>query len=244
MSAVPFYVAIPARSAARRLPGKPLLELGGRPMLQWVYEHACASGAAAVAVAAGDAAVAACARGFGAPVWETRADHPNGTARVAELLERAGWAADAVVVNVQGDEPLLPPALIAAAAAGLAARPAAFAATLSAPLGPGDWERPQAVKVWTGADGCAQGFARRDPGVPAARCRRHIGVYAYRAAGLRAYAALPPSPRETAESLEQWRLLENGLPLHVTEVREAPPAGIDTPEDLARTRRLLAEAAA
>ncbi len=244
MSAAPFYVAIPARCAARRLPDKPLLEIGGRPMLQRVYENACASGAAAVAVAAGDAAVAACARGFGAPVWETRADHPNGTARVAELLERTGWAPDAVVVNVQGDEPLLPPALIAAAAAGLAARPAAFAATLSAPLEAGDWERPQAVKVWTGADGYAQGFARRDPDAPPARCRRHIGVYAYRAAGLRAYAALPPSPREAAESLEQWRLLENGLPLHVTAVREAPPAGVDTPEDLARARARFAAAAA
>ena len=232
----PFYVAIPARCAATRLPNKPLLEIAGRPMLQWVYEHACASGAAAVAIAAGDPEVEACARSFAAPVWRTRADHPNGTARLAELMERTGWAADAVVVNVQADEPLLPPALMARVAANLAERREAFAATLCEPLAEGDWNRPQVVKVWRDEQDYALGFARQPQDVPEQDCRRHLGIYAYRRAGLKQYASLPAAPQEQHESLEQWRLLHHGLRIHVAETAAGTPGGVDTPEDLARVR--------
>ena len=231
-----FHVAIPARRASTRLPDKPLLEIGGRPMLQWVYENAQRSGAASVVVAAGDEAVMDCARSFGAQVRMTRPEHPNGTMRLAELLESLDWAPETVVVNVQADEPLLPPALIAQVAGNLAARDAAFAATLSAPLEEGDWHQPQVVKVWTDAQGYAEGFSRAPSPELEPRCQRHLGIYAYRVAGLLQYVQLPPAPQEVAESLEQCRMLHNELPLHVEQGRERAAPGVDTPEDLARVR--------
>ncbi len=234
----PFHVAIPARSASSRLPGKPLLEIAGRPMLRWVFERARRSGAASVVIAAADEAVADCARSFGATVWMTRPDHPNGTSRLGEILERMDWDDDSIVVNVQADEPALPSALIAQAAGNLSARADAFAATLSEPLEKGDWERPQVVKVWRDAEGYAEGFGRA-PRVAAARCQRHLGIYAYRAAGLARYANLPPAPREIEESLEQCRMLHHGLRVHVETGVEASPPGVDTPEDLERVRAEL-----
>ena len=235
----PFHVAIPARSASTRLPNKPLLEIAGRPMLRWVFEHAQQSGAASVVIAAADEAVADCARSFGAPVWMTRPDHPNGTARLAELLEHLDWDADAVVVNMQADEPMLPPALISQVADNLAARAGAFAATLCEPLGEGDWERPQVVKVWKDSEGYAEGFSRSPQQVAQARCQRHLGIYAYRVAGLPRYVKLPPAPQELAESLEQCRMLHHGLRVHVEEGVEETSPGVDTPEDLARVRAAM-----
>ncbi len=234
-----FHVAIPARSASSRLPNKPLLEIGGRPMLHWVFEHAQQSGAASVVIAAADEAVAGCARSFGAPVWMTRPDHPNGTARLGELLEYLDWGADAIVVNVQADEPMLPPALIAQVAGNLSARKEAFAATLSEPLEAGDWDRPQVVKVWRDEEGYAEGFSRSPQQVEEVRCQRHLGIYAYRAGGLARYVGLPPAPQELEESLEQCRILHHGLRVHVETGVEATPPGVDTPEDLARVRTAM-----
>ena len=232
----PFHVAIPARSASSRLPNKPLLEIAGRPMLHWVFEHAQQSGAASVVIAAADEAVAECARSFGAPVRMTRPDHPNGTARLGELLENLDWDADAIVVNVQADEPMLPPTLIAQVAGNLSARKDAFAATLCEPLREGDWDRSQVVKVWSDSEGYAEGFSRAPQQVEKTRCQRHLGIYAYRAAGLSRYVMLPPAPQELEESLEQCRMLHHGLRVHVeTGVEETSP-GVDTPEDLARVR--------
>lgn len=235
----PFHVAIPARSASSRLPNKPLLEIAGRPMLHWVFEHAQQSGAASVAIAAADEAVADCARSFGAPVWMTRPDHPNGTARLGELLEHLDWDVDAIVVNVQADEPMLPPALIAQVAGNLTAREEAFAATLSEPLEEGDWDRPQVVKVWRDEEGYAEGFSRSPQQVEAARCQRHLGIYAYRAGGLAEYVKLPPAPQELEESLEQCRMLYHGLRIHVETGVEATSPGVDTPEDLERVRAAM-----
>ena len=234
-----FHVAIPARSASSRLPNKPLLEIGGRPMLHWVFEHAQQSGAASVVIAAADEAVAGCARSFGAPVWMTRPDHPNGTARLGELLEHLDWGADAIVVNVQADEPMLPPALIAQVAGNLSARKEAFAATLSEPLEAGDWDRPQVVKVWRDEEGYAEGFSRSPQQVEEVRCQRHLGIYAYRAGGLARDVGLPPAPQELEESLEQCRMLHHGLRVHVETGVEATPPGVDTPEDLARVRTAM-----
>ena len=232
----PFYVGIPARSASTRLPDKPLLEIAGKPMLQWVYERACRSGATSVAVAAGDEAVRRCAESFDAPVWLTAADHPNGTARLSELINCTDWGEEAVVVNVQADEPMLPPPLIAEVAHNLMARPQIEAATLSVPLDEEDWACPHAVKVWTDGDGYAEGFSRHPEPALRARCRRHLGLYAYRAALLRRYPQLPVSAREQEQSLEQWRLLDNQVRMHVGETQRAVPAGVDTKEDLIRAR--------
>ena len=231
-----FHVAIPARRASTRLPDKPLLEIAGRPMLQWVYENAQRSGAASVVIAAADEAVADCARSFGAHVQMTRPEHPNGTARVAELLESLDWPPETIVVNVQADEPLLPPVLIAQVAENLAAHERAFATTLSESLKEGDWQQPQVVKVWTDAQGYAEGFSRTPSPELEPRCQRHLGIYAYRVAGLLEYVQLPPAPQEVAESLEQCRMLHNHLPLHVEQGREKTSPGVDTPEDLARVR--------
>jgi len=235
----PFHVAIPARSASTRLPNKPLLEIAGKPMLQWVFEHARQSGAASVVIAAGDEAVADCARSIGAAVWMTRPDHPNGTARLGELLEYLDWDADAIVVNVQADEPMLPPALIAQVAGNLAARDEAFAATLCEPLGEGDWDRAQVVKVWRDEEGYAEGFSRVPRQIEETRCQRHLGIYAYRAGGLARYVKLPPAPQELEESLEQCRMLHHGLRVHVESGVEATSPGVDTPEDLARVRAAM-----
>ena len=234
-----FHVAIPARSASSRLPNKPLLEIAGRPMLHWVFEHAQQSGAASVVIAAADEAVAGCARSFGAAVRMTRPDHPNGTARLGELLEYLDWDADAIVVNVQADEPMLPPALIAQVAGNLSARKEAFAATLSEPLEAGDWDRPQVVKVWRDEEGYAEGFSRSPQQVEEVRCQRHLGIYAYRAGGLAQYVGLPPAPQELEESLEQCRMLHHGLRVHVETGVEATSPGVDTPEDLARVRAAM-----
>ena len=243
MNRQPFHVAIPARSASTRLPDKPLLEIAGRPMLQWVFEHAQASGADSVVIAAGDKAVADCAHAFGAQVVLTRPDHPNGTARLGELLEYLDWGEGTIVVNVQADEPMLPPALIAQAAGNLAARSEAFAATLCESLEEGDWDRPQVVKVWYDEDGYAEGFSRAPEQIEEERCQRHLGIYAYRAGGLARYVRLPPAPQELEESLEQCRMLYHGLRVHVELGVEPTEPGVDTPEDLERVRAAMEGAA-
>lgn len=248
-----FRVAIPARYASTRLPGKPLLTIAGRPMIEHVWRLACASGASEVLIATDDARIRAAAEGFGAEVVMTRADHASGTDRLAEVAEARGWPDAAIIVNVQGDEPLLPPDLVRRTAAALAGHPQAGIATLAAPLAAHELFDPNAVKVVCAADGRALYFSRapipwdrdrfatgaRDPD-PALAYLRHIGLYAYRAGVLRAYPRLAPSPFERAESLEQLRALWHGIGIQVLVTDPAPPAGIDTRADFERVAAVLA----
>ena len=214
-------------------------------MLQWVYENAACSGAREVVVATDDPRIAAAARGFGAPVALTSASHQSGTDRIAEASANAGWGPEDIVVNLQGDEPLLPPALLRQVAGLLEQDPGAAIATLATPVRSlGEYLDPNAVKVVVGEDGRALYFSRapipwsRD-GAPGggpdhAGARRHIGLYAYRVGALQRLAALPVGPLEAAEKLEQLRALANGLSIRVADAIERPGQDINTPEDLAR----------
>ena len=250
-----FTVIIPARYAATRLPGKPLADLGGRPLLQWVHERALASGAARVVVATDDARIEAAARAFGAEVIMTSPDHRSGTDRIADAARQLGLPDDALVVNVQGDEPLMPPPLIRQVAGNLAAHPAADMATLSQRiLTLSELASPHVVKVVCDREGYALYFSRalipqpRD-GMPEAEhlaqanpgWQRHIGIYAYRVGFLRAFVHWPPAALETTEMLEQLRALWNGARIHVAEACAPAPVGVDTPEDLARLRERVAQ---
>ncbi len=243
-----FHVVIPARLAASRLPGKPLLDVGGRPLIQWVWECARASGAASVIVATDDARIETVAAGFGADVALTSAQHASGTDRIAEVVRTRGLGADEIIVNLQGDEPLIPPHVLSDAAAALAARPLVDIATVAAPiLSLGEFLDPSCVKARRANDGRALYFSRapvpwpRDQvsdARPAAfeGALRHIGLYAYRVRSLLRFAGWPATPLEITEKLEQLRALEYGMRIHVLVLREAPPAGVDTPEDLQRVR--------
>jgi 3-deoxy-manno-octulosonate cytidylyltransferase (CMP-KDO synthetase) len=247
-----FHVVIPARFAASRLPGKPLLPIGRRPMIQWVWERARASGASSVTVATDDERIVAVAAGFGADCLLTATDHPSGTDRVAEVARRRGWKAGELIVNVQADEPLIDPALIAALAAVLADHPGIDIATAAAPIESlAEFLDPNAVKALRAADGRALYFSRapvpwpRDAVADAVPARhagawRHIGIYAYRVRSLLAFAALAPAPLEQIEKLEQLRALEHGMCVHLVALAAPPPAGVDTPADLERVRRVLA----
>jgi 3-deoxy-manno-octulosonate cytidylyltransferase (CMP-KDO synthetase) len=248
-----FTVVIPARYASTRLPGKPLQDIGGKPMIQHVWEQARRSAAERVVVATDDARIVEACQGFGAEVVLTRVDHNSGTDRLAEVATQLGLAGDAIVVNVQGDEPLIPPAIIDQVAANLAAHPEAGIATLAEPIGEVQaLFNPNVVKVVTDLNGLALTFSRaplpwardafardRDSlpaGVP---YRRHIGIYAYRAGFLHDFVAWGPCWLEDAECLEQLRALWHGVRIHVADALEAPAAGVDTAEDLERVRRLL-----
>ena len=248
-----FTVVIPARYASTRLPGKPLQLIAGKPMIQWVWEQACKSGAERVVVATDDPRIVEACQGFGAQALLTREDHNSGTDRLAEVATQLGLAADAIVVNVQGDEPLIPPSVIDQVAANLAAHTEARMATLAEPIE--DVQtlfNPNVVKVVTDLNGLALTFSRatlpwaRDAfakshehlpeGVP---YRRHIGIYAYRAGFLHDFVSWGPCWLENTESLEQLRALWHGVRIHVADALEAPPTGVDTAEDLERVRRLL-----
>ncbi|HEY4143613.1 3-deoxy-manno-octulosonate cytidylyltransferase [Pinirhizobacter sp.] len=249
----PFVVVIPARYASTRLPGKPLAEIAGEPMVRHVARRALLAGAGQVAVAIDDARVGQALQGLPVTVCMTRTDHASGSDRIAECVDQLGWADDTIVVNLQGDEPFAPVAGIQAVARALALDDAPVA-TLATPIASmEELLDPNAVKLVRGADGRALYFSRaplpwaRDA---FARSRdalpvdipflRHIGIYAYRARFLRAYASLPQTPLEQAESLEQLRVLENGHAIAVRLSPEAFPPGIDTPADLERAHRFLA----
>ena len=243
-----FVVIIPARLASTRLPNKPLADLGGKPMVVRVAERARESGAERIIVATDHPDIAAACAAHGVEVCMTRADHPSGTDRIAEVARTLALAPDAVVVNLQGDEPLIDPALLAACAAriGLDVPMATCAHPLSDAQ---DAFNPNVVKVvldkrgralyfsratipWH-RDGFAQDRAALPPGyVPL----RHIGLYAYSNAFLQQYPQLEASPLEAIEALEQLRVLWHGVPIAVHVTAEAPHAGVDTPEDLARVR--------
>jgi len=247
-----YTVIIPARFASSRLPGKPLLDIAGKPMIRRVWEQACASGAGRVVIATDDARVADCVAGFGAEVCMTAASHESGTDRLQQAAQLLGLDDDAVVVNVQGDEPLLPPPLVDQVASNLVAF-AAGMATLCVPIDSvEEFMDPNAVKVVTDQEGYALYFsrapipwprdeARAGPALPAAcGARRHVGIYAYRAGFLHRFVRWPVSPLEATEKLEQLRAMTQGVRIHVAEAATAPPAGVDTETDLARVRGLLA----
>lgn len=244
-----FRVVVPARFASTRLPGKPLALLAGLPLVLHVHRLALRSGARDVVVATDDARIRdACARA-GADVEMTDASHPSGTDRIAEVAARRGWAPESIVVNVQGDEPLLPPALIDQVAGLLESDRGAAIATLATPIATlEEFRNLNVVKVVAGADGRALYFSRapipweREGGAPQpGHARRHLGIYAYRVAALRQLAQAPPSPLEQVERLEQLRALQMGLVIAVADACEAPGPGIDTPEDLERAERLIQE---
>ncbi|KAF1056675.1 MAG: 3-deoxy-manno-octulosonate cytidylyltransferase [Pseudomonas delhiensis] len=248
-----FTVVIPSRFASTRLPGKPLQDIAGKPMVQHVWEQARKSAAERVVIATDDARILEVCTLFGAQVLMTRPDHNSGTDRLAEIADALGLADDAIVVNVQGDEPLVPPAIINQVAANLAAHPEAGIATLAEPIHDlASLFNPNVVKVVTDVNGLALTFSRaplpwardafaREPDVLPAGVpfRRHIGIYAYRARFLRDFVAWGQSWLESTESLEQLRALWHGVRIHVEDALEAPQAGVDTPEDLERVRRIL-----
>lgn len=253
-----FTVIIPARLASTRLPNKPLADLGGKPMVVRVAEQAARSGALRVIVATDHADIAAACTAHGVEICMTRADHPSGTDRIAEVARLLGLPADAVIVNVQGDEPLIAPQLIAATAALVdAAVPMATAAHHISDIA--ELVNPNVVKVVLARDGRALYFSRavvpwhRDAfadGRGAATWPadadyvplRHIGLYAYRGDFLQRYPTLAPSPLERIEALEQLRVLWHGLPIAVHVCATAPQGGVDTAEDLRRVQAIYAGA--
>ncbi len=251
-----FRVVIPARYDSVRLPGKALRQLAGKPMVQWVYEGAAAAGAAEILIATDDARILDAARAFGAEAIMTAATHTSGTDRIAEVAAARRWPDRDIVVNLQGDEPLMPPVLIAQVAALLESTPGADLATLAAQIDSVDeLLDTNAVKVVTDATGRALYFSRAP--IPwnragaasglasqsdARGARRHLGIYAYRVGALRRLAALTPGALEMREKLEQLRALENGLSIQVADAREPAGPDVNTAADLARVEALLGAA--
>lgn len=248
-----FTVVIPARFASTRLPGKPLLDIAGKPMIRRVWERASACAAARVVIATDDVRIREVAEGFGAEVCMTSPTHPSGTDRLQEAVASLGLPDDAIVVNVQGDEPLIPPVVIGQVASDLARETDCGMATLCEPI-----ERvelfldPNVVKLVRDARSRAIYFSRAPIPWPrdafaADRSRlpegflplRHIGIYAYRVGFLHRFTAWPVGVLEARESLEQLRALENGIGIHAAQACEPIPGGVDTAEDLARVNALL-----
>lgn len=259
-----FTVLIPARMASSRLPGKPLADIAGLPMVVRVAQRASMSGALNVVVAADDVRIVHACRDFGVNSILTRTDHASGSDRLAEACAQLGLQGDDIVVNVQGDEPLMDPELITAVAALLPARPDASMGTAAHPLySLDDYLNPNVVKVVLDARGLAHYFSRaaipfardhagsawwQDAGTHALASTpalagyaplRHVGIYSYRAGFLRQFPDLSPAPTEVIESLEQLRALWHGYRIAVHVTSSAPGPGVDTPEDLARVRSLL-----
>ena len=242
-----YRVVIPARYDSSRLPGKALLPLAGKPMLQWVHERARSCGAAEVCIATDDERIAAAARGFGAEVVMTARTHVSGTDRIAEVAAIRGWNDDDIVVNVQGDEPLIPPVVIDQVAKLLAANARADIGTLAVKIDAlAELSDPNVVKVACDVGGRALYFSRaqipfnRDaPTTVPAAALRHVGIYSYRVAALRRLASLPPAKLELIEKLEQLRALENGMEIRVALAVERPLADVNTAADLERAERAL-----
>jgi 3-deoxy-manno-octulosonate cytidylyltransferase (CMP-KDO synthetase) len=249
-----FKVVIPARYASTRLPGKPLLDIAGKPMVVRVIERAVASGAAEVCVATDHAEIAEVVVRHGGDAVMTREDHASGTDRIAEVAKKKGWRADVIVVNVQGDEPLIAPGLIREVAQNLASHADAAIATACHPLhDKGTMLNPNIVKVVMDKAGYALYFSRApipyprdafaaDMDLPAdLPAYRHIGIYAYRTAFLNSYSLLPTAGIEAFEVLEQLRALWHGYKISVAITQNAPATGVDTPEDLQRVRSIFSE---
>tara|TARA_R110001592_G_scaffold291131_1_gene560386 strand:+ start:20156 stop:20917 length:762 start_codon:yes stop_codon:yes gene_type:complete len=250
-----FTVIIPARFASTRLPGKPLLDIAGKPMIQHVYEQALKSTADQVVIATDDIRIQELAESIGATVVMTSVDHSSGTDRLEEVVSQLGLSEDHIVVNVQGDEPLIPPEIINQVAQNLADNSCAGIATLCERIhDPKHVFNPNVVKVVFDDHGLASYFSRapipwaRDSfmdmkadSIPlGAEYFRHIGMYAYRVEFLKNYVKWLPSMTEKTECLEQLRALSNGVKIHIEEALIPPPAGVDTEEDLQRLRMLMA----
>ncbi|MAK92322.1 MAG: 3-deoxy-manno-octulosonate cytidylyltransferase [Oleibacter sp.] len=248
-----YKIVIPARYGSSRLPGKPLINLCGKPMIQHVWERAQESAAEDVVIATDDQRIFDVAKAFGADVVMTAVDHENGTERIAEVARIKNWADEVVIVNLQGDEPLIPESLIEATAASLINYPQAGMSSVCTPLNhDGDAFDPNVVKVVLDREQFAMYFSRasipwdRDgykaqPGVMTAKVPvyRHIGMYGYRVSFLRQYMEMEACPLETTESLEQLRALWYGVKIHMSVIAEPPGHGIDTPDDVARVEALL-----
>jgi len=245
----PFHVIIPARFGASRLPGKPLLDVAGRPLIQWVWDCARGSGAASVIVATDDTRIRSVAAGFGADVAMTSTDHVSGTDRIAEVVRARGLTPEAIVINLQGDEPLMPPAVLARVAAALVEHPECGIATAAAPISSAaEFLDPSCVKALRSVSGEALYFSRacvpwpRDAapaGLPGdfSQAFRHIGIYGYRVKSLLEFAGWPPTPLETTEKLEQLRALEHGMRIHVVALRSRLPRGSIRPRTSRRYAR-------
>jgi len=250
---IPEYnIVIPARMASQRLPGKPLARLAGQSLLQHVYRRAKASSAQSIVIATDDAAVFQHAADFGAEVMMTSVRHQSGSDRIAEVVQLRRWSEQTIVVNLQGDEPLMPATCLDQVAALLASDPAADMASLYWPISDAaQAQDPNVVKVVMARAGNALYFSRsllpypRDwPSVSEAldrgmRCFRHVGLYAYRAGALKRFARLDPTPLEQTEKLEQLRLLECGGRIAMAEACAFIPPGVDTPEDLQRVENII-----
>ena len=237
---VPFNVVIPARYASTRFPGKALVDIAGKPMIQHVYERALASAAQQVVIATDDLRILQAAESFGARACMTGEQHASGSDRLAEVVSIYNWPDETIVVNVQGDEPMIPPANITQVATDIAGHPQAAIATLVTDFNDeNELRSPDNVKVVCDRDGYALYFSRsvipydRD-GSGAVAYLRHIGLYAYRAKYLKEFTRLAPAPFELQEKLEQLRALWYGWKIHVARAEEQPAAGVDTPEDLSR----------
>ena len=251
MSSCKFTVVIPARFGSSRLPGKPLADIAGKPMIQHVYERALESNAVRVIIATDDERIEQVAKSFGAEVCMTQASHPSGTDRLQEVAAIFEMADDELVVNVQGDEPLIPASVINQVAENLNNAKEAGAATLSDPItDPEQIFNPNVVKVVSDNSGCALYFSRatipwarddfaREPKIIPDCIRRHIGIYAYRVTLLNQFVQWGMSPLEEVEALEQLRLMWNGHKIHVADAVETPPHGVDTEHDLEAVRRIL-----
>lgn len=242
-----FSVVIPARYAASRLPGKALLDIAGKPMIQRTFEQAQASAASAVYIATDDERIKTVAEGFGASVCMTSAEHRSGTDRLQEVAAQLQFSDQHIVVNVQADEPLIPPAAINQVADNLATDAAAGIATLCEAISSQEQiDNPNVVKVVIDNLGNALYFSRSaipwQGSASARNCFRHIGIYAYRVSTLNRFVQWPPSELEIQEKLEQLRALSNGVKIRVALCEQTIPPGVDTEHDLEAVRSFLAEA--
>lgn len=253
-----YCVVIPARYGSTRLPGKALADIAGKPMVQHVFERAAQSSATEVYIATDDQRIQEVLEPLGANVLMTSADHPSGTDRLAETVELLSLDDEDILVNVQGDEPLIPPQVIDQVARNLASNPDCVCATLSEPIEKAsDFLNPSVVKVISNSSSIALYFSRApspwprdhfqeiqdlDARMPEwINAQRHIGIYAYRAGLLRQFVSWEPAHLEKVESLEQLRIMAQGMKIHVAEACAQVPGGVDTPEDLKMVREALSE---
>ncbi|MDH3608287.1 MAG: 3-deoxy-manno-octulosonate cytidylyltransferase [Gammaproteobacteria bacterium] len=234
-----FKVVIPARYASKRLPGKALLILKDKPIVQYVYENACASGADEVIIATDDQRIVDAVNKFNAKVCLTSDKHTSGTDRIAEVAELSGWGKEVVIVNVQGDEPQMPTTNIKQVAQNLLSHEKASMSTLCAPITDNkDFDNPNVVKVIFDANNMALNFSRvieklncKNPITDRSIVYRHLGIYAYRVGFLNTFTSLPPSSFEIKESLEQLRALQNGYQIFVEVCNQTTGIGVDTQDD-------------
>jgi 3-deoxy-manno-octulosonate cytidylyltransferase (CMP-KDO synthetase) len=244
-----FNIVIPARYDSSRFPGKPLADIHGKPMIQRVYEAAVNAGASKVVIATDSTLIGMAAEEFGAPVCMTLEQHATGTDRLCEVVEKLEWEDDTVVVNVQGDEPLIPSAIVNQVAVNLIRNPEADCATLYTTLPDEDAIDPDIVKVVTDARDFALYFSRsaipyirdnNDAAVAGLVYKKHIGLYAYKVDLLKKFKAMQTCELEQAEKLEQLRLMWHGAKIHVAQASSAPGHGVDTPADLERVKSAIA----